>query len=79
MRRRETGTVKWFSDKKGYGFIKRDEAGDIFVHYTEIKGQGFRSLYEGQRVEFSIQRSDKGLRAVNVQPIWYTPSIRAAL
>lgn len=79
MHRRETGTVKWFSDKKGYGFIKRDQAGDIFVHYTEIQGQGFRSLYEGQRVEFSIKRSQKGLRAVNVHPIWYTPSIRAAL
>jgi CspA family cold shock protein len=63
---RETGTVKWFNDAKGYGFISRDEGDDVFVHYSSITGAGFRSLTEGQRVEFSVEQGPKGLRAVNV-------------
>jgi CspA family cold shock protein len=65
---RETGTVKWFSDAKGYGFITRDSGGDIFVHYSAIQGQGFRSLHEGQRVEFAVEQGAKGPAAANVMP-----------
>ena len=64
---RNTGTVKWFNDQKGYGFIARDEGGgDIFVHHTAIQMQGYRSLIEGQRVEFDIEEGPKGLAAANV-------------
>lgn len=68
MSERETGTVKWFSDAKGYGFITRDSGGDIFVHYSAIQGQGFRSLHEGQRVEFAVEQGAKGPAAANVMP-----------
>jgi CspA family cold shock protein len=66
MEERETGTVKWFNDSKGYGFIQRDNGSDVFIHYSEIKGEGYRSLEKGQRVEFSIIQSDKGLQAHSV-------------
>jgi CspA family cold shock protein len=61
------GTVKWFSEKKGYGFIKQDDGEDLFVHYTGIKGMGFRSLAEGQRVRFEIESSSKGSKAKDVE------------
>jgi CspA family cold shock protein len=62
------GTVKWFDCKKGFGFIRGDEEGkDIFVHYTSIEGDGFRSLKDGEPVEFELVESDKGLQARNVR------------
>ncbi|RLC68067.1 MAG: hypothetical protein DRI48_00625 [Chloroflexi bacterium] len=69
MNERETGTVKWFSNAKGYGFILRDEGGDVFVHHSAIQMEGFRSLEEGQRVEFSVEQGPKGLQATNVMPL----------
>ena len=66
MSERVTGTVKWFSTDKGYGFIQRQGGSDVFVHYSAIQGIGFRTLSEGQRVEFSVEQSPKGLHAANV-------------
>ncbi len=66
MSERITGTVKWFSRAKGYGFISRDGGDDVFVHYTAIQGDGFRNLDEGQQVEFSVEDSPKGPQATNV-------------
>jgi CspA family cold shock protein len=66
MAERETGTVKWFNSAKGYGFIARDQGEDIFVHYTAIRSEGYRSLNEGQRVEFTVAESDKGPQAQDV-------------
>ncbi len=64
---RLTGTVKWFNSKKGYGFITRDDGqGDVFVHFSAIQENGFRSLEEGQKVEFEIVKEDKGEKAQNV-------------
>lgn len=63
---RYTGRVKWFNDAKGYGFIQREEGPDLFVHYTNIVGQGFRSLKENDEVEFEVNEGPKGLQAVNV-------------
>ena len=63
------GTVKWFSDSKGYGFIQREDGADVFVHFSAIKGSGFRSLREGQAVEFEIIQGPKGPQAANVNPI----------
>jgi CspA family cold shock protein len=60
------GTVKWFNAQKGYGFISRDDGEDVFVHFTAIAGEGFRSLEEGQRVEFEITQGRKGPQASNV-------------
>ncbi|MCA9972153.1 MAG: cold-shock protein [Anaerolineales bacterium] len=67
MNERESGTVKWFDEKKGYGFIKRDSGDDVFVHYSAIGGQGFRSLNDGDRVSFSVATGKKGLVAVDVE------------
>jgi len=66
---KETGTVKWFSNDKGYGFISREGGDDVFVHYSAIQGGGFRTLREGQRVEFNVEEGPKGLRAIDVIPI----------
>ncbi|MBC8449222.1 MAG: cold shock domain-containing protein [Chloroflexi bacterium] len=60
------GTVKWFNGSKGYGFIARDDGPDVFVHYSAIKGSGFRNLEEGDRVEFSVVDGPKGLQAADV-------------
>ncbi|HLA05201.1 MAG TPA: cold-shock protein [Syntrophales bacterium] len=60
------GKVKWFNEKKGFGFIESDEGGDVFVHYSAIQGAGFRTLYEGQRISFDVEKGNKGPSAVNV-------------
>ncbi|RJP65737.1 MAG: cold shock domain-containing protein [Candidatus Abyssobacteria bacterium SURF_17] len=60
------GTVKWFDNKKGFGFIKREEGDDVFVHYTAIKGDGFKTLQQDERVSFDIIEGPKGLQAANV-------------
>jgi CspA family cold shock protein len=60
------GKVKWFNEKKGFGFIESDEGGDVFVHYSAIQGAGFRTLYEGQRLSFEVEKGNKGPSAVNV-------------
>jgi len=65
----EQGTIKWFSDAKGYGFISRDQGDDVFVHYTAIDADGFRSLRDGQRVEFTVEQGPKGLQAVQVRTV----------
>lgn len=63
------GRVKWFNSKKGYGFIERDDGEDVFVHYTAIRGQGYRTLKDGQTVEFEIEETERGPRAVNVRVV----------
>ena len=62
----ETGTVKWFNNTKGFGFIERSEGDDVFVHYSDITGDGFRSLNQGQQVEFTVVEGDKGPKAQSV-------------
>ncbi|MCA9898573.1 MAG: cold-shock protein [Ardenticatenaceae bacterium] len=64
-----TGTVKWFNDSKGFGFIAVDNGDDVFVHYSAISGSGHKTLHEGQRVEFSIEEGPKGLAAANVTAV----------
>jgi CspA family cold shock protein len=66
---RLTGKVKWFNDAKGYGFIERPDGDDVFVHYTAIQGTGFRSLSEGQMVEFEVVEGPKGKQAANVTKV----------
>jgi CspA family cold shock protein len=63
------GTVKWFSNEKGYGFIQQDGGEDVFVHFSEIQGDGYRTLNEGQRVEFEVVQGNKGLQASGVRSI----------
>ena len=65
-----TGTVKWFNDSKGFGFIRQDDGGDdVFCHQSAIQTSGFRTLAEGQRVEFEVSQGPKGLKADNVRPV----------
>ena len=64
-----TGTVKFFNAEKGFGFISREQGDDVFVHYSNIQGSGFRSLQEGQRVEFEVAPGRKGEEAQNVRPV----------
>jgi CspA family cold shock protein len=66
---REAGVVKWFNDKKGYGFISRQSGGDIFVHHSSIVAEGFRSLKEGDEVEFEVKEDTKGQSAVEVKKV----------
>lgn len=68
MAERETGTVKWFNDAKGFGFISRQNGEDVFVHFRAIETQGFKSLKEGQTVSFEVVQGQKGLQADKVQP-----------
>ncbi len=68
MSERHNGTVKWFNERKGFGFIAREDGADVFVHYREIRGDGFKTLAEGQRVEFSLVTRDKGPAAEDVVP-----------
>lgn len=69
MSERIIGTVKWFNGEKGYGFLSRENGPDVFVHYSAIEGDGYRSLTEGQQVEFAVEKGPKGLQAVNVTPV----------
>ncbi|MEN6298392.1 MAG: cold-shock protein [Anaerolineaceae bacterium] len=69
MSERITGTVKWFNSGKGYGFLAREGGADVFVHFSAIKTDGFRTLQEGQQVEFSIEQGPKGLQAKDVVPL----------
>lgn len=64
-----TGTVKWFNDAKGFGFITRESASDVFVHHTAIQSDGFRTLTEGQKVQFDVVAGPKGDQAANVRPL----------
>jgi CspA family cold shock protein len=66
MSERVQGTVKWFNDGKGYGFIEREDGDDVFVHYNSLQGEGFKSLKEGQKVEFTVEQGEKGPQAVDV-------------
>ena len=66
---REQGTVKWFNDSKGYGFIQRSTGDDVFVHHSSIQSEGFRSLAEGDTVEFEVTKGPKGLQAANVTKV----------
>jgi len=70
MSERIIGTVKWFNNSKGYGFLSQEEGDDVFVHYSAIQGEGFKTLEEGQQVEFSIEDGPKGLQASNVVAVF---------
>ena len=64
-----TGTVKWFSSEKGYGFITREDGPDVFVHFSALQGEGYRNLEENQKVEFDVVQGPKGPQAANVKPV----------
>ncbi|MEJ2419850.1 MAG: cold-shock protein [Exilibacterium sp.] len=64
-----TGHVKWFNESKGFGFIEREDGPDVFAHYTAIQGSGFRTLVEGQKVEFTVTNGKKGPQAENIVPV----------
>ncbi|MFP4631625.1 MAG: cold-shock protein [Candidatus Bipolaricaulota bacterium] len=64
-----TGTVKWFDDDKGFGFIEQEDGEDAFAHYSEIVGEGYKSLEEGQEVSFDLEEGDKGPKALNVEVV----------
>ena len=74
MSERLIGTVKWFSDSKGYGFIQQEDGPDVFVHYSSIQGDGYRTLQEGQQVEFSVEEGPKGPQAANVVKLEQSPT-----
>jgi cold shock protein len=66
----QTGTVKWFNESKGYGFIAQDAGGaDLFAHFRDIQGEGFKTLAENQRVQFEVKQGQKGLQAANIKPL----------
>jgi CspA family cold shock protein len=69
MSQRQTGTVKWFNEAKGYGFIAQENGADLFVHFRSINGTGFKTLHEGQKVEFTVGQGKKGPQAENVTPL----------
>jgi CspA family cold shock protein len=69
MAERQSGTVKWFNDSKGFGFIEREEGEDVFVHFRSIRGEGYRTLKQGARVEFELSQTDKGYQAEDVAEI----------
>jgi CspA family cold shock protein len=66
MAERETGTVKWFNSSKGFGFIQREQGDDVFVHFSSIRGEGFKSLSDGAKVEFTVTQGQKGPQAEDV-------------
>ena len=70
MSDRETGTVKWFNDGKGYGFIERESGEDVFVHFSAIRGEGFKTLSDGQKVEFTLGEGQKGPQALDVEVVY---------
>ncbi len=65
----EEGTVKWFDDRKGFGFVERENGEDVFVHFSNISAEGFKSLEQGDRVSFDVEKTDRGLQAVNVAKV----------
>lgn len=73
-----TGTVKWFSSEKGYGFISQEDGPDVFVHFSSIQGEGYKNLEENQKVEFDVTEGDKGPQAANVRLVGYSPTLDIA-
>ncbi len=69
MAEKETGTVKWFNSSKGFGFVTREKGGDVFVHYSSISNEGYKTLEEGQKVQFEVAEGPKGLQAQNVSVV----------
>lgn len=69
MAEKETGTVKWFNSSKGFGFVTREKGGDVFVHYSSIMNDGYKTLEEGQKVQFEVAEGPKGLQAQNVSVV----------